>query len=49
VLAGKRNASNKGKTALGRTRRRWENYAKLELKKIGYEDTDWIKLAQERD
>jgi hypothetical protein len=32
---------------LGISRRRWEDNIKLELRDVGWGDTDWIDLAQE--
>jgi hypothetical protein len=37
-----------GKRPLGRSRRRWENNIKMELREIGIIETNWIQLAQER-
>jgi hypothetical protein len=44
VLVGK----PEGKRPLGRTRRRWEDNIKMDLK-VGGGGRDWIKLAQDRD
>jgi hypothetical protein len=38
-----------GKRPLGRPRRRWVNNIKMDLKGIGWDDEDWIYLAQNRD
>jgi hypothetical protein len=38
-----------GKRPLGRPRRRWENYIKMDLRGIGWGSMDWIDLAQDRD
>ncbi|KAJ4439876.1 hypothetical protein ANN_08005 [Periplaneta americana] len=38
-----------GKRPLGRPRRRWEDNIKMDLKEVGYDDRDWINLAQNRD
>ncbi|KAJ4431677.1 hypothetical protein ANN_20278 [Periplaneta americana] len=38
-----------GKRPLGRPRRRWENNIKMDLREVGYDDRDWINLAQDRD
>ncbi|KAJ4444054.1 hypothetical protein ANN_05843 [Periplaneta americana] len=38
-----------GKRYLGRPRRRWEDNIKMDLREVGYEDRDWINLAQDRD
>ncbi|KAJ4435412.1 hypothetical protein ANN_18027 [Periplaneta americana] len=33
----------------GRPRRRWEDNIKMDLREVGYDDRDWINLAQDRD
>jgi hypothetical protein len=38
-----------GKRPLGRPRRRWVNNIKMDLREIGWDDMDWIDLAQDRD
>ncbi|KAJ4448691.1 hypothetical protein ANN_00081 [Periplaneta americana] len=38
-----------GKRPLGRPRRRWEGNIKMDLREVGYDDRDWINLAQDRD
>lgn len=38
-----------GKRSLGRPRRRWEDKCNKDLKGIGWEDVEWIHVAQERD
>jgi hypothetical protein len=38
-----------GKRPLGRSRRRWEDNIKTDLRGIGWCDMDWIDLAQDRD
>jgi hypothetical protein len=45
VLVGK----PEGKRPLGRTRRRWEDNIKMDLKEVGLGGMDWIDLAQVRD
>jgi hypothetical protein len=45
VLVGK----PRGKRALGRPRRRWEDNIKMDLQEVGCGGTDWIDLAQGRD
>jgi len=45
VLVGK----PEGKRPLGRPRLRWEYNIKLNLQEVGWGDTDWIDLAQNRD
>jgi hypothetical protein len=37
-----------GKRPLGRPRRRWENNIKMDLRKIGIDGVNWIRLAQDR-
>ncbi|KAJ4443164.1 hypothetical protein ANN_04814 [Periplaneta americana] len=37
-----------GKRSLGRPNRRWEDNIKMDLREMGYDDRDWIKLAQDR-
>ncbi|KAJ4439560.1 hypothetical protein ANN_07687 [Periplaneta americana] len=38
-----------GKKPLGRPRRRWEDNIKMDLREVGYDDREWINLAQDRD
>ncbi|KAJ4436729.1 hypothetical protein ANN_16861 [Periplaneta americana] len=38
-----------GKRPLGRPRRRWEDNIKIDLRELGYDDRDWINLAQDMD
>jgi hypothetical protein len=45
ILVGK----PEGKRPLGKTRRRWEDNIKMDIKEIGWEYVDWIHLAQDRD
>ena len=45
VLVGK----PKGKRPLGRPRRRWVDYIRMDLQEVGYGYVDWIGLAQDRD
>ncbi|KAJ4431590.1 hypothetical protein ANN_20189 [Periplaneta americana] len=45
VLVGKL----EGKRPLGRPRRRWEDNIKMNLREVGYDDREWINLAQDRD
>jgi hypothetical protein len=40
---------SEGKRALGRPRRGWENWIKMDLREIGWGSVDWIQLAQDRD
>jgi hypothetical protein len=37
-----------GKRPLGRSRRRWEDNIKVDLKEIGIDGANWIRLAQDR-
>ncbi|KAJ4441521.1 hypothetical protein ANN_11377 [Periplaneta americana] len=37
------------KRPLGSPRRRWEDNIKMDLIEVGYDDRDWINLAQDRD
>jgi hypothetical protein len=37
-----------GKRPLGRPRRRWEDNIKLDLREIGIDGVNWIRLAQDR-
>jgi hypothetical protein len=45
VLVGKPD----GKRPLERTRRRWENGIKMDLREIGWGGVEWIYLTQDRD
>ena len=45
VLVGKL----EGKRPLGRSRRRWEDNIKMDLREVGCGGMDWIDLAQDRD
>jgi hypothetical protein len=38
-----------GKGPLGRPRRRWVDNIKMDLRVIGYGNTDWIDMAQVRE
>jgi hypothetical protein len=38
-----------GKRPLGRSRHRWEDNIRVDLREIGWKDVDWIHLAQDRD
>jgi hypothetical protein len=38
-----------GKRPLGRPRHRCEHNIKMDLLEIGWDDVDWIGLAQDRD
>jgi hypothetical protein len=38
----------KGKSPLGRPRRRWKDNIKLDLREIGIDGANWIRPAQDR-
>jgi hypothetical protein len=38
----------KGKRPPGRPRRRWEDNIKLDLREVGIDGANWIRLAQDR-
>jgi hypothetical protein len=38
-----------GKRPLGRPRRRWDDYIKMDLGEVGWGDVDWIGLDQDRN
>ncbi|KAJ4437003.1 hypothetical protein ANN_17135 [Periplaneta americana] len=38
-----------GKRPLGTPGRRWEDNIKMDLREVGYDDREWINLAQDRD
>jgi hypothetical protein len=42
-------AKPEGERPLGRPRRRWVDNIKLDLVEVGWDDVDWIGLAQDRD
>jgi hypothetical protein len=37
-----------GERSLGKPRRRWVNYIETSLREIGWDDRDWIDLAQDK-
>jgi hypothetical protein len=37
-----------GKRSLGRPRRRWEDNIKMDLREMGIDGANWIRLAQDR-
>ena len=45
VLVGK----PEGERPLGRSRRRWEDNIKMDLREVGCDPGDWIALAEDRD
>jgi hypothetical protein len=38
-----------GRKPLGRARRRWLDNISMDLVEVGWDDVDWIGLAQDRD
>jgi len=38
-----------GKNPVGRPRRRWQDYIKMDLREVGCGSMDWIGLTQDRD
>jgi hypothetical protein len=44
VLVGR----SEGKRPLGRTRRRWEDNIKMDLREVGIDGANWNQLAQDR-
>jgi hypothetical protein len=38
-----------GKRPLGRPRRRWVDNIEMNVREIGWDDMDWIDVAQDRD
>jgi hypothetical protein len=40
--------SSEGKRPLGRPSRRWEDNIKMDLREIGIDGANWIRLAQDR-
>jgi hypothetical protein len=45
ILVGK----SEGNRPLGRHKRRWEYNVGMDLREIGWENVEWIHLAQDRD
>jgi hypothetical protein len=41
--------NSEGKRPLGRTRRRWEDSIKMDLRKICLESVDWMYVAKDTD
>jgi hypothetical protein len=39
----------KGMIPLGRPRRRWKVGIRIDLREIGLEDVEWIRMSQDRD
>jgi hypothetical protein len=44
ILVGK----PESKTPLGRPRRRWEDNIKMDLREVGIDGANWIRLARDR-
>ena len=40
---------SEGKRPLGRSRLRWEDSVKMDLREVGWGGMDWINLAQDRE
>jgi hypothetical protein len=38
-----------GKRPLGRPKRRWVDNIRMDLRKVGWSDVDWIVFAQDRN
>jgi len=38
-----------GKRPLGRSRHRWEDNIRMDLREIGWEGVNWIHVVQDRD
>jgi hypothetical protein len=38
-----------GKRPLGRRRRSWEDNIEMDIRAVGWNDVDWIFLAEDRD
>jgi hypothetical protein len=45
ILVGK----PEGERPLGRQRRRWVDYSKMDFREIGWDGMDWVDVAQDRD
>jgi hypothetical protein len=45
ILVGK----PEGKRPFGRPRCRWEDNVRMDIRKTGWQNMDWIHLAQDRD
>jgi len=46
ILVGKK---TEGKRLLNKTRRRWEDNIRMDLREIGWEGVDWMRPAQNTD
>jgi hypothetical protein len=40
---------SEGKREVGRSKHRWEDKIKVDIREIGWDGMDWIDLAQDRD
>jgi hypothetical protein len=49
LLRNQNKSSLKGREPSGRPRHRWEDIIKMVLREIGWENVDWIHMAQDRD
>jgi hypothetical protein len=38
-----------GKRPLGNPRRKWVDNIEMDIREIGWDDVDWIDMAQDRD
>jgi len=38
-----------GKRPIGRRRHKWEDNIRIDLREIGWEDVDWMRLAHDRN
>jgi hypothetical protein len=45
ILVGK----PEGKRPLGRPRRMWVDNTKMDVREIGWDEVDWMDIAQDRD
>jgi hypothetical protein len=45
LLVGKPN----GRIPLGKPRRRWKDNIRMDLEEVGWDEVDWIGLAQDRN
>jgi hypothetical protein len=43
------NEKPEGKRPLGRSRRRWVDNIKMDLREIGWDGVDWMDMTQDRD
>jgi hypothetical protein len=45
ILVGK----PEGRRPLGKLRHRWVDSIKIDVREVGWDDVDWVNLAQDRD